>query len=118
MRGSSSAICTRRFIAGPNAKSLPDGLRVPIAVGPVLAQLEQPLGLIVHEDDVRLVIGDENRVGGVLEDDVQAIALAACFVLGETDALDLLLELVSGAAQIGDVAEYGEIRALLLHLAA
>ena len=37
---------------------------------------EQQLRLAVHEDDVRPVVGDENRIGDVREDEIETVALA------------------------------------------
>ena len=73
-----------------------------------LAHLEELLGLVVHQDDVRPLVGDENRIGDVLEDEIQPIALAAHADLRLPHALHLSLELVRRAAQIGDVAQHGE----------
>ena len=73
-----------------------------------VADLKELLGLIVHQDDVRPLVGDENRIGDVLEDEVQAIALAAHGDFGLSHALHLSFELVRGAAQVGDVAEHRE----------
>ena len=73
-----------------------------------LADLEELLGLIVHQDDVRALVGDENRIGDVLEDEVQAIALAAHGDFRLSHALHLSLELVRGAPQVGDVAQHRE----------
>ena len=41
------------------------------------ADLKELLGLVVHQDDVRPFVGDENRIGDVLEDQVEPVALAA-----------------------------------------
>ena len=41
------------------------------------ADLKELLGLIVHQDDVRPLVGHEDRIGDVLEDEVEAIAFAA-----------------------------------------
>ena len=71
-----------------------------------VAHLEELLGLIVHQDDVRPLVGHENRVGDVLEHEVQAIALAAHGDFRLAHALHLSLELVRGAAQVGDVAQH------------
>ncbi len=76
--------------------------------GSRLADLKELLGLIVHQDDVRPLVGDENRIGDVLEDEIQAIAFAAHGDLGLSHALHLSFELVRRAAQIGDVAQHGE----------
>ena len=67
--------------------------------------LEQLLGLLVHQDDVGAVVGDENRVGDVLENQVQAVALALRLDLRQPHALHLALELVGGAAEVGHVAQ-------------
>ena len=74
--------------------------------------MEQLLGLVVHEDDVRRAVGDENRVGDVLENEVEAIALVARFDLGLTHTLDLTLQLARRAAQVGDVAQHRQHRVL------
>ena len=39
--------------------------------------LKELLGLVVHQDDVRPLVGDEDRIGDVLENEIQAIAFAA-----------------------------------------
>ena len=72
------------------------------------ADLKELLGLVVHQDDVRPFVGDENRIGDVLEDQVEPVALAAHGDLGLAHALHLSLELVRRAAQIGDVAQHRE----------
>ena len=66
------------------------------------------LGLIVHQDDVRSLVRHENRVGDVLEDEIQAVALGRRFLFGEAHALNLPFQLVRGAAQIRDVAKHRE----------
>ena len=76
--------------------------------GVAVADLEELLGLLVHQNDVRTLVGDENRIGDVLEDEIQAIALAAHGDLSLPHALHLPLELVRGAAEVGDVAEHGQ----------
>ena len=68
--------------------------------------LEQLLGLVVHQDDVGAFVGDENRIRDVLEDEVQAVALSGRPLLGLTDPLNLLLQFVGRAAQVGDVAQH------------
>ena len=92
-----------------------DGAVVPLAA---LAHLKQPLGLVVHHDDVRLVVGHEDRVGDVLEDEVQAVTLARRVELGQADALHLSLELVAGASQVRDVAQHRQDSARPFRLAA
>ncbi len=72
--------------------------------------MEELLRLVVHEDDVGGTVGDENRVGDVLENQVEPVALVGCLDLGLTDALDLSLQLVGRAAQVGHVAQHGKDR--------
>jgi hypothetical protein len=42
-----------------------------------IADLKELFGLVVHQDDVRPFVRDENRIRDVLEHEIQAIALAA-----------------------------------------
>ncbi len=85
------------------------------AVGELRRQLEQPLRLRVHEDDLRLVVGDEDRIADVAQDQVQAVALARRFLLGEPRPLVLPLELDRRALEVGDVAQHRHERALARH---
>src|SRR5207248_4516281 len=72
----------------------PDRLHLAAAARNGATILEQNLGLIVHEDDVRPFVSDENRVGDVLEDEIETIALRRRLLFGLTHALDLTLELI------------------------
>ncbi len=81
-----------------------------MAARPALGPVEELLRLVVHEDDVGGAVGDEDRVGDVLEDQVEAVALVGRLDLGLPDALDLPLQFVGCAAQVGHVAQHGEHR--------
>ena len=89
---------------------LPHRLRDSMAARPALGSVEELLRLVVHEDDVGGAIGDEDRVGDVLEDQVEAVALVGRLDLGLPDAPDLPLQFVGCAAQVGHVAQHGEHR--------
>ena len=66
------------------------------------------LGLIIHEDDVRPLVGDENWIGDILENQVEPVALGRRFHLGKAHALYLSFELIRRSPQVGDVAQYGQ----------
>ena len=72
--------------------------------------LEQLLRLLVHEDDVGAIIGHEDRVGHVLENEIQPVAFALGVDLRKPYALYLALELVRCAPQVGDVSQHGYCR--------
>jgi hypothetical protein len=78
----------------------------------VRIELEQLLRLRIHEDDVRAIVRHEDRVGDVLENEVEAVALTRRVDLRQPAALHLALELRHRAAQVGDVAQHGDERAL------
>ena len=81
--------------------------------GLAVIRLEQLLGLLVHQDDVGAVVGDENRIRDVFQNQVQAVALPLRLDLRQSDPLNLPLELVCGATQIGHVAQHRNGRASL-----
>src|SRR5262245_18541499 len=83
---------------------LPDRLRDAIAARAARRSMEELLRLVVHQDDVGGSVGHQNRIGDVLEDQVQTIALVGRLDLGLPNALHLPFELVRGPAEIGDVA--------------
>ena len=67
--------------------------------------VEQPLGRRVHQDDVPFLIGDENRVGDRIDDQVKPMALVANFRLRDPQRAVALLDLFLRARQVGDVAQ-------------
>ncbi len=75
--------------------------------------LEQLLGFLVHQDNVGAVVGDENWIGDVLQNQVQAVPLPLRLDLRQSHPLNLPLELVCGATKIRHVAQNGNRRASL-----
>jgi hypothetical protein len=89
----------------------PDG-RLLLPRRRVAAGLEEPLRLLVHQDDLRVIVRHEDRVGDVLENQVQPVPLSRCLQLCLTHALHLAFELVRRAPQIGHVAQHRQDRVL------
>src|SRR5438309_328581 len=58
----------------------------------------------------RAVVGDENGIGDVFEDEVQAVALTLRINFGQSHPLYLALELVGRAAKIRHVAQNRDSR--------
>jgi hypothetical protein len=67
---------------------------------------EEPVGVRVHQDDVGQMVGDQDRVADVLQDDVEPVAFLPRLVLRRPRPVVLHLQLAEGVAQVGDVAEH------------
>src|SRR5688572_20631254 len=74
--------------------------------------LEEALGLPVHQNDVGLLVRNENRVADVLENQVEPVLLATGLQLSLTDAFELMLELGRRALQVGYIPKDRQIRDL------
>ena len=68
-------------------------------------RVEQPLRRRVHQDDVPFLVGDQDRVGDRVDDQVEAVPLVADFRLRDAQRAVALLDLFLGARQVGDVAQ-------------
>ena len=66
---------------------------------------EQPLGRPVHERRRAARVGDDDRVGDRVDDEIQAVAFRARLHLGDPQAAVVLLDFLAGAAQVGDVPQ-------------
>ncbi len=66
---------------------------------------EHPLRRRVHEHDVAARVGYQDRVEHRVEDQVEPVALGAGLRLGGAQLAIVLLDLLGGPAQVGDVAQ-------------
>ena len=67
--------------------------------------VEQPLGRLVHEDDVALRVGDEDRIGNRVDDEIQPVPLVAHLRLRHPQRAIALFDLLARVRQVGDVAQ-------------
>ena len=66
---------------------------------------EQPLGRLVHQRRRAARVGDDDRVGDRVDDEIQAIAFRARLHFGDPQAAVVLLDLLARPPQVGDVAQ-------------
>ena len=112
--GSTSAISPRRVVSQP-VDSRPDTNDVKCAS---LARTmrcasspeprhhrKQALGGIVHQRDLALLIGDDDRIGDRIDQQVQAVALGTHLGLGRAQLDVVLVDLPRRHAEVGDVAQ-------------
>ena len=69
---------------------------------------EQPLGRRVHHDQRARGVGHQDGVGHGVDDEVQPVALRAHLRLRDAQLAVVLLDLLGGPAQVGDVAQDGD----------
>ena len=69
---------------------------------------EEALGGRVHHDQGARGVGDEDGIGHGVDDEVEAVALRAHVRLRDAQLAVVLLDLLRGSAQVGDVAQDGD----------
>ena len=69
---------------------------------------EQPFGRLVHQRGRAGRVGDDNRVGHRVDNQIQSIALRARLHLGHPQLTVILFDFLAGAAQIADIPQNGD----------